>query len=564
MTNEDAHLPPEPQPPAGRPAHPTEPTPPAQASDQGQAAESAQPAGQEQEAASGQPADFWDWSNSAASDESPTAAQAAAPQGQPADTFEGAPAGQPVQPEQPVQPVSEWGRPEQPVTGQPVTGQPVTGQSGEQRPTEQFAQMPWYQPVGAYGPAGYGAPAGAVGPPGGPYGGYGQPGGPGSRPASGARKWLVGAAAALVLVLAGGAVGGVTVHALDGGTVVNSPVAASDASAKKGSLAAMVQSVMPSVVSIKVTTSQQEDEGSGVIIRSDGMILTNNHVVEAAASGNGSIEVDFSDGSTASAKIIGRDPTGDLAVIQASGRSGLKPATLGDSSALRVGDSVVAIGSPLGLEGSVTQGIVSALNRSYSVQDDQQQQQGQGQQPFGNNQQQQSGTTITIPNAIQTDAAINPGNSGGPLLNLSGQVIGINSAIRGADSSGSGQSGNIGIGFAIPINTAHQAADQLIKSGKVQHAYLGVQITDATGDTQSNSGTAQGALVSAVTSGGPAAKAGLAKGDVITKVDGTTIPDSDSLVAAIQKHKPGDRITVTYTRNGQTKTASVTLGDSPS
>jgi putative serine protease PepD len=581
MTNEDAHLPPEPQPPAGRPAHPTEPTPPAQASEQGQAAEAAeatQPAqplwqrgeqaapapeaGQEQQAGSGQPADFWDWSNSAASDESPTAAQPAAPQGQPGDTFEGAPAGQPVQPEQPVQPASEWGRPEQPVTGQPVTGQP-----GEQRPTEQFAQMPWYQPAGAYGPAGYGQPAGLPGPPGGPYGGYGQPGGPGPRrPPSGARKWLVGAAAALVLVLAGGAVGGVTVHALDGGTVVDSPVAASDASAKKGSLAAMVQSVMPSVVSIKVTTSQQEDEGSGVIIRSDGMILTNNHVVEAAAGGNGSIEVDFSDGSTASAKIIGRDPTGDLAVIQASGRSGLKPATLGDSSALRVGDSVVAIGSPLGLSGSVTQGIVSALNRSYSVQDDQQQQQGQGQLPFSNNNQQQqsSGTTITIPNAIQTDAAINPGNSGGPLLNLSGQVIGINSAIRGADSGGSGQSGNIGIGFAIPINTAHQAADQLIKSGKVQHAYLGVQITDATGDTQSNSGTAQGALVSAVTSGGPAAKAGLAKGDVITKVDGTTIPDSDSLVAAIQKHKPGDKITVTYTRNGQTKTASVTLGDSPS
>jgi putative serine protease PepD len=367
----------------------------------------------------------------------------------------------------------------------------------------------------------------------------------------------------LVLVLAGGAVGGVTVHLLDGSTVVDSPVAASNASAKKGSLAAMVQSVMPSVVSLKVTTSQEEDEGSGVIIRSDGMILTNNHVVEAAADGNGTIEVDFSDGSTASAKIIGRDATGDLAVVQASGKSGLKPATLGNSSALRVGDSVVAIGSPLGLEGSVTQGIVSAVNRSYSVQDEQQQQ-GQGQLPNGNSQQQQSATTITIPNAIQTDAAINPGNSGGPLLNLSGQVVGINSAIRSADSSGSGESGNIGIGFAIPINTAHQAADQLIKSGKVQHAYLGVQITDATGDTQSNSGTAQGALISAVTSGGPAAKAGLAKGDVVTKVDGTTIPDSDSLVAAVQKHKPGDKVTVTYTRNGQTKTVSVTLGDTPS
>jgi putative serine protease PepD len=225
---------------------------------------------------------------------------------------------------------------------------------------------------------------------------------------------------------------------------------------------------------------------------------------------------------------------------------------------------VVAIGSPLGLQGSVTEGIVSALNRSYSVQDQQQQPQGQGQLPFGNgNGQQQSGPMITIPNAIQTDAAINPGNSGGPLLNLSGQVVGINSAIRGTDS-GSGQSGNIGIGFAIPINTAHQAADQLIRNGKVQHAYLGVQITDATGASQSNSGSAQGALVSAVTSGGPAAKAGLAKGDVVTKVDNTTIPDSDSLVAAVQQHKPGDKIKVTYTRDGQTKTISVTLGNTPS
>jgi putative serine protease PepD len=544
MTNEDrADLPPERQDPAGQ--------------------------------SPSQPADFWDWSHPESADDTPTATQPSQPAPQAGDGLGGAEAAR-------AQPLPAQPEPAQPLAAQPVVEASGPGESvsapghqaeGPVRQTEQFAQLPWYQPGAA--PAGppYGPPApygpvvqagpGGPGGPGGPYGGYGYAQGAGQQRPAGAKRWLVGAAAALVLVLAGGAVGGVTVHLLDGGGVLNSPVAATNASVKKGSLAAMVQSVMPSVVSIKVTTSDAEDEGSGVVIRSDGMILTNNHVVEAAADGAGSVEVDFADGSTASAKIVGRDPTGDLAVIQANNKSGLKPATLGDSSQLRVGDPVVAIGSPLGLEGSVTEGIVSALNRSYSVQDQQQQ---QGQLPYGGNgqNQQQSATTITIPNAIQTDAAINPGNSGGPLLNLAGQVIGINSAIRSADSSASGQSGNIGIGFAIPINTAHQAADQLIKDGKVRHAYLGVQITDATGDSQSNSGTAQGALISAVTGGGPAAKAGLAKGDVVTKVDGTAVSDADSLVAAVQKHKPGDTITVTYTRSGQTRTVSVTLGNTPS
>jgi putative serine protease PepD len=411
---------------------------------------------------------------------------------------------------------------------------------------------------------------------------YGSGGGPGAwqqpapfgaQPAKprAARRWLAAGAAAVVLVLGGGVVGGVTVHALDGNGVTESPVVSTPVSSKGGSLANMVAQVQPSVVSLKVQpdNSQSGDEGSGVIIRSDGMILTNNHVVSSVADGGGTITVTFSDGKQASAKVVGTDPAGDLAVVQAQGKSGLKPATLGDSSKMRVGDGVVAIGSPLGLEGSVTQGIVSALNRSYSVAAEDQQPQQQNQNPFNfgqprkNQQQQQgSGSTVTIPNAIQTDAAINPGNSGGPLLNMAGQVIGINSAIRGADSS-SGQAGNIGIGFAIPINTAKSTADQLIDGKKVQHALFGVKVGDAVSDGQGASGTPQGALVADVTKGGPADKAGLKKGDVITEVDGTQVTDSASLVSVISAHKPGDKVKITYSRNGSTKTTTATLTKSP-
>ncbi|WP_275422635.1 S1C family serine protease [Actinocatenispora thailandica] len=254
---------------------------------------------------------------------------------------------------------------------------------------------------------------------------------------------------------------------------------------------------------------------------------------------------------------MGRDPSGDLAVVQAQGKSDLKPATIGNSDKLSPGDGVVAIGSPLGLEGTVTQGIVSALNRSYTVSTEQQQQ-PQQQNPFNfqdpQKQQQQSGS-ITIPNAIQTDAAINPGNSGGPLLNMSGQVIGINSAIRSSDSSGSGQGGSIGIGFAIPINTAKATADKLIKGEKVQHPLFGVSVTSAT----DSNGNGSGALVAAVTKGGPADKAGIQKGDVITQVDGTKVPDSDTLVSVVAQHQPGDKVKVTYTRNGKSHTATATL-----
>jgi putative serine protease PepD len=321
-------------------------------------------------------------------------------------------------------------------------------------------------------------------------------------------------------------------------------------------VAAIAQAVQPSTVSITVTTQQGGDEGTGVIIRSDGMILTNNHVVADAVSG-GQISVKFNDGKKVPAQIVGTDPATDLAVIKAGGVSGLKPVTFGNSDQLQVGDPVVAIGSPLGLEGSVTSGIVSALHRTLSEGGENQQQQpppgfppgfgGQGQQ----DQQGQQSAGTAIGDAIQTDAAINPGNSGGPLVNGSGQVIGINTAIA---TSGGGN-GNIGVGFAIPIDTAKQVADQLIKSGKATHAYLGVTLSDAMGGQQ-------GALVASVQGGTPAAAAGLKEGDIVTQVDGKVVDGADALSAAVRGHNPGDKVALTYVRNGQKHTANVTLASS--
>ncbi|WP_345434398.1 S1C family serine protease [Actinoallomurus vinaceus] len=361
-----------------------------------------------------------------------------------------------------------------------------------------------------------------------------------------ARRRAAAGGVALALVLTGGIAGGAVAALIGNGrTVFASPTAVQPASNKSATgIAAIAQAVQPSVVSITVTTETGQGEGSGVILRSDGVILTNNHVV-ADASAGGQISVNFSDGKKASATVLGTDPATDLAVIKAAGVSGLKPATLGNSDQLQVGDSVVAIGSPLGLEGSVTSGIVSALHRTLN-EGDSEQQQPPG---FGGRQQGQSNSSsATIGDAIQTDAAINPGNSGGPLVNASGQVIGINTAI----ATSGGSNGNIGVGFAIPIDTARQVADQLIKSGKATHAYLGVSLSDAAGDQQ-------GALIAGVQKGTPAASAGLQQGDVVTQADGKAITDAQTLSAAIRGHQPGDKISLTYVRNGSKHTVSVTL-----
>jgi putative serine protease PepD len=219
-------------------------------------------------------------------------------------------------------------------------------------------------------------------------------------------------------------------------------------------------------------------------------------------------------------------------VVRAEDKSGLPVVDLGRSDDLRVGQSVVAIGSPFELSGTVTSGIVSSLHRPTRAG-------GEG------------GSQATVMDAIQTDAAINPGNSGGPLVNSYGQVIGVNTAIA---TSGGGN-GNIGVGFAIPIDTAKQVADQLIKSGKATHAYLGVTLSDAMGGQQ-------GALVASVQTGTPAAKSGLQEGDIVTQVDGKAIDGADTLSAVIRGHHPGDKITLTYVRNGQKHTTGVSLASS--
>jgi putative serine protease PepD len=317
------------------------------------------------------------------------------------------------------------------------------------------------------------------------------------------------------------------------------------------SLAAIAARLLPSVVSVNVKGAQESDTGSGVVLRSDGYILTNNHVVAAAANGKGSVSTTFQDGSSASARIIGTDSLDDLAVIKVA-KTDLKPAVLGSDADVKVGDPVLAVGSPLGLSGTVTSGIVSALNRPVVTSDD-----TQPTNPFGGNGGSQAATNPTVIDAIQTDAAINPGNSGGPLVNGSGEVIGINSAIAslGSDTlSGGTQSGNIGVGFAIPIDEAKTVASELITSGKAVHPLLGVTLTDK----QASSGTDQ-AIVHSVVKGGPAAKAGLKAGDVITAINSTATAGDDAVIAAIRSHQPGQTISVTYSRGGSSHTVQVTL-----
>ena len=351
----------------------------------------------------------------------------------------------------------------------------------------------------------------------------------------------VGAVAAISL-LSGGA-GAVIATGLDSSKASSaSPFTQAAPVSDTGSspteqLAKVAAAVQPSTVSIKVAGQGVSDEGTGIVLKSDGTILTNNHVIEAAAGGAGTITVKFSDGQSASATIVGRDASVDLAVIKAANITNAKAATLGASSSLHVGDTVLAIGSPLGLAGSVSAGIVSALHRTVLL--------GGGTDPFGR----PTGTTSSVGDAIQTDAAINPGNSGGPLVDNQGRVIGINTAI--ATVSGNSQSGSIGVGFAIPIDEAKAVVTALLQGKTPDRAVLGVQIADDPNG---------GALLRTVTPGGAAAKAGLKADDVITKIDSSTVNDGNELVAVIRGHRPGDTVTVYFTRAGKPQSATVTLG----
>ncbi|MCZ7589795.1 MAG: trypsin-like peptidase domain-containing protein [Gaiella sp.] len=291
----------------------------------------------------------------------------------------------------------------------------------------------------------------------------------------------------------------------------------------------------PSVVEITVTTpaaaagpmgsGSARAQGSGFVYDTTGHLVTNEHVVDGADS----VRVRFANGRTYDATVVGTDPSTDLAVLKVDApASALRPLALADSSRVDVGDVVVAIGSPFGLENSVTAGIVSALGRSMEA-------------PNG----------YTINGSIQTDAAINHGNSGGPLLDLDGKVIGVNAQI--ASESG----GNDGVGFAIPANTVKAIVTQLLESGSVQHAYLGVAVTTP-------SGTTEGAQLTEVRSGTPAANAGLRVGDVVTAVDGTRVSTPAELQTAIDAKHPGDRVIVDYVRNGAHHAVTVTLGTRPS
>ncbi|NJC70898.1 PDZ domain-containing protein [Planosporangium thailandense] len=337
-------------------------------------------------------------------------------------------------------------------------------------------------------------------------------------------------AAAVALSLFSGVAGGLVAHRADGGRTVTVTRNAAPV-LERTSIASVAARVQPSVVDITTPVG----EGSGVVLSDDGAILTNNHVLEGAR-GN-TVDVTLNNGKSYKATIVGTDPAGDLAVIKAQGASGLTAAKFGNSDDVQVGDTVLALGSPLGLQGSVTEGIVSALHRTID-------EGGQQQDPFGNT----TGSTQqrSIGDAIQTDAAINPGNSGGALVNLAGEVIGINTAIA---TSGQG-AGNIGVGFAISSNQAKATADQLLKGGKVTHPYIGVQVSNGDG----------GALIADVIAGGPAEKAGLRKGDLVTKIGDRNIPDANALSGAVKSGKVGDQLQFTVVRNGSEQQVTVTLG----
>jgi putative serine protease PepD len=364
--------------------------------------------------------------------------------------------------------------------------------------------------------------------------------------------------------------------------------------APAGSVEQVSAKVLPSVVKIQIETGQGREEGSGIVLSTDGLILTNNHVVAAVAqdagsqgpmaseggpsaripglprgmfpggqfpgdgqdgpdtqdpsdgssaspsgrvSGAAQATVTMSDGRTVPFTVVGADPADDIAVIRAQNVSGLTPITIGSSKDLRVGQNVVAVGSPLGLQGTVTTGIISALDRPVATGDE------------------QSGQH-SVMSAIQTDAAINPGNSGGALVDMNGNLIGVNSAIAslgGGQGPQGGQSGSIGLGFAIPVDQAKRIADELVSTGTVQHASLGVQL-GADNNTH-------GAAVAGVVDGGPAAQAGLPKGAVITKLDNQVIDGPEALVAAVHSRAPGDNVTLTYDDpSGASRTVQVTLG----
>ncbi|MBV7700546.1 S1C family serine protease [Streptomyces sp. TRM70350] len=355
----------------------------------------------------------------------------------------------------------------------------------------------------------------------------------------------------VLVALVSGGVGGVVGAYLErnGGVgQVELPQAGQEAAGRDaGSVAGIAARALPSVVTLHVTGSGEGGTGTGFVLDGRGHILTNNHVVEPAGA-DGDITVTFHGGETAKAEVIGRDGGYDLAVVRVRGVRGLKPLPLGNSDNVQVGDPVVAIGAPFDLAGTVTSGIISAKER-----------------PITAGGESGDASDISYVDALQTDAPINPGNSGGPLLDARARVIGINSAIRSADDGtdlGGGQSGSIGLGFAIPINQGKRVAEELINTGKATHPVIGVTLDmNYTGDgarvgTKGSDGDAP------VTPGGPSDKAGIEPGDIITEVDGQRIHSGEELIVKIRAHRPGDRLELTLQRDGEKRTISLVLGSS--
>ncbi|MBY0291194.1 MAG: trypsin-like peptidase domain-containing protein [Mycobacteriaceae bacterium] len=435
------------------------------------------------------------------------------------------------------------GGPEHAAPGYPGAQRPDPyQQSYDWRYQTQQQQQPFRAPFDPYG----GAPA---------TGQYPQASMP-PPPQKRSRAGALTAGALAVAIVSAGIGGGVAVLAQPdrpaatssaNGAAPGVPVASLPA----GSVEQVAAKVVPSVVKLEVDLGRQSEEGSGIILSSDGLILTNNHVVTAAQggpdgpggpgapgrAGAAQTKVTFADGRSAPFTVVGTDPNSDIAVVRTEGVTGLTPITIGSSANLRVGQDVVAVGSPLGLEGTVTTGIISALNRPVAAGGDIRNQN-------------------TVLDAVQTDAAINPGNSGGALVNMNGELVGVNSAIAtlGGDADGQqAQGGSIGLGFAIPVDQAKRIADELIDNGTASHASLGVQV--------GNDATVDGARIVEVTGGGAAAAAGLPSGVVVTKVDDRVINSADALVAAVRSRAPGEKLTLTYLDSaGKPQTVEVTLG----
>jgi putative serine protease PepD len=377
-----------------------------------------------------------------------------------------------------------------------------------------------------------------------------QPYGVAPVPASSGRSgvpgwmWPVVSVLALLVGVVGGIVGGAAYEnwhsssregqlgggLADAGTVSQAPLPVGN-----HSVASVAQRLLPSTIQVLAQYQGKKDgaTGSGFVLDRSGHYITNNHVVADAVSHHGPIEIVDQNGDTFPAVVVGRSPTYDLAVLYVKNGPRLPPASLGTAGVLRVGDQVVAFGSPLGLSSTVTSGIVSALNRPVTTSD--------------------TGSTSSYINAVQTDAAINPGNSGGPLVDLSGRVVGVNSAIATTGSSATGQSGSIGVGFAIPIDQVKITADQILRTGRAHYPVIGASV-----DTRA--GTESGATILGVTSGSPAASAGLRKGDVVTEVESEKVADGIALIVAIRAHQPGETVRFTVQRGSDVLQLRITLG----